>query len=180
MRDWIDIVEAEDFDHPHLHGQDEIFSMFWGRYNLNVDLCRRLIASGQVKKIDYAMPVKKGGQMLLGLTEEEFGQREEPEDITFFNIGGTHFDRKRFSVIPQIKREEPAIMVMWNALRADPKMNKGLEDKGAPYLIDGNHRLAMRYFEGDEGTMLTWVVQDWNDIAKFTFMNGKCLAKSKK
>lgn len=167
----------ENFDHPHLRGEDEIFSMLHGAYTLNVDLARRLIASGEIQATPYAMPVLKGGQMLLQLDADEFGAGDVDGEL---GMGMTHVDRKRFAVIPAEKFDEPAIMVMWNALRADPKMNRGMPDQAYPVLIDGNHRLEKRFLDGDEGTMSTLVIRDFDDIKKFAYdRQGKLLADKK-
>ena len=172
MRKWIDLLETA-FDHPHLRGEDELFQFLY-RYTINVDLARRLIASGEINPVDYDMPIERGGQMLLNMSPSEFGSNdfENPKSI---DLLATAVNRKALPQIPEEKFSQPLLMMMWNSKLADPELNHNMEDRAIPVLVDGNHRLAKRYLSGDTGSMKCWVIRDWDDVAKITERDGKPL-----
>lgn len=181
MRRLISLVEAH--DHPHVRGEDEWFSANFGMHEINVDEARRLIASGAVKATPYQMPVKQGGERLLGLSASQFGSRsEDTSDLDTFAGGGV--DRGYAMKIPDEHMETPGLILKWNEREGQrafaPKKPSAWKDidPGQSYamLVDGNHRLTKRFLEGDEGTMPFLLVQDWNDIAKFSYVNGKRIA----
>jgi hypothetical protein len=154
---WIDLLEQ--MDHPHLRGEDEEFSYLYGSVIFNVDLARRLIASGNIIPQDYAMPVKKAGDLFLHMNEFEFG---DDGKISKMSLGGNAIDFERLDSIPSEKMAEPALMVMF---LASVVQKKGY-DKEVPILIDGTHRLARLYREGVD-TMPTYLIREMKDVMKF-------------
>ena len=175
---------AANHEHPHARGEDEVFRAYFV-YGLNVDMARRLIASGEITAVDYAMPVQKAGQMLLGLSEAEFGCAPPggpyPEERGI-SMMATHVDRRLLADIPAEAMALPALMVMWDTDASHRLVNRSAKPTGsAPHalLVDGNHRLARRYLEGDQGTMDTLVVRDWAAVEKFLSVQGRPVSVAK-
>lgn len=152
MRKLIRLVETH---------EPEFFNYLFGNVQFSVGLARDLIDSGEIKAVPYDMPVQKAGRMLLNLHDYEF---DAEGNRTSFPVLGTYFSFDRMKQIPDERMAEPALMVMWNPHVLNPKA----PDQAYPILIDGNHRLARRYFAKEEGTMPCLVVRDMADVMKFT------------
>ena len=191
MREFMTIVETH--NHPHARGEDEWYKYLFGTFSINVDEARRLISNGTIKAKHYDMPVKKGGVMLQGLTEKDFGSRDFRNDSEKLKTGPIsipmvgHADAGEAIKIPDDKMTEPLLMLMWHQYEATKavigngkKPLEGLQPGASyPVLVDGNHRLLRRFLEGSEGTLSTLVVTDWQDICLFTYHNGQRLVVKK-
>lgn len=167
---------AEGLTHQGARDDDEIFRLLFV-WDINVDLARRLVEVGEVEALSYAMPVQRAGQVLLGLEEHEFGCApvggpfpDGPQTLT-----GTAIDRSLLSRIPDQAFEKPGLMVVWDMEQAETlRPGRSRWRKADPalgtsnFLVDGNHRLARRYLEGDTGTLPCLVIRAWSDVAKFT------------
>lgn len=171
--------------HPHARGEDEHFQLLYV-YDLNVDEARRLIASGEIVATAYEMPVRAGAERLLGMDPAEFGSAPPggpypPERATslFANV----VDRGALASIPTERMAEAALMVMWDSNKStrltSPRAKPDPSLQPSPFLVDGSHRLARRFLEGDEGTMPTLVVREWDDVCRFLSVRGRKVAPPK-
>lgn len=166
MRAWIDLTEKDDLRdvHPHLRGEEEWFSFLWGSFQLNIDQCRRGIADRSIKaELHDVKPIQFGP--LLGLDEAEFGSNDFKDEFKAhtINMGAAATNRTHMTGLPEEKLFEPAIIVMWKSLdgmkRAGYKIDKNAgEDKPAPWIVDGNHRLSRLFLEGHEEPVKVYVV----------------------
>ncbi len=141
-------------DHPHRHGDDEWFKIFFS-YWINVDQAKRMIASGELTPKRVSYPVRHIAETRFEMNPSEFGSRSY-EDSNSFSMSGPPVDRSRMPGIPDEKMDEPLLWVMFNSDLADALANRHKyrgEGKEFPVMVDGNHRLIKRYLEGDEGTV---------------------------
>ena len=151
-------------------------------FTLNVDAARRMIASGDIAALPYAMPVRVAGTKLLGMDPLEFGTAEGdvyPPERSSSDPFSNHVNRRMLAGIPEAAMSQPGLLVMWSPLGSarisSPKANLAdLEGQPSfPVLVDGNHRLARRFLGGDTGTMPTLVVREWADIVKVLAYMGR-------
>lgn len=172
-------------DHPHARGEDERFRLFFV-YELNVDEARRLIASGDIRARRWDMPVRAGGERLLSMDPAEFGSAPSGGPYagdTATNLFANLVERDRLASIPADRMGDPALMVMWDTNRGtrltNPRAKEDPALRPTPQLVDGSHRLARRFLEGDTGTMPTLVVEAWEDICRFLSVRGRKVAPPK-
>lgn len=176
-------------DHPHAHGMDEVFQC-QNVFQLNVDLARRLIASGQIATLEYSMPVKDAGCKLLGLPESLFGAAAVSGDyhlaaeVLEAMNARVFVDTDRLSSLSPDAMELPALMVMWNlqgAAATSARMRRAksgeTSDHSFPVLCDGNHRLAKAFLDGREEPLPCLIVRPWDDIERFLSYLGKPVIK---
>lgn len=179
-------------DHPHAHGQDEIFQHH-AVFEINVDLARRLAESGDIATIRYAMPVRDAGRKLLGLPDEMFGiaaasgNYDVARDILEAMNARVLVDVSRLEHLTPESMECPALMVMWNLKGEDAasaRMRRGrpseTSDHVFPVLCDGNHRLAKAFLDGREEPLPCLIVREWTDVEKFLSYLGKPVVRPAK
>jgi hypothetical protein len=166
MRKWIDLMEEK---------AEPEWYRYLGMFFFNIDLARKMIASGEVHAKLVQMPVKNCYQ-LLGLDKDEYGSNEFTDDFDSRGINPLSAIQKRSTMkgMPDDKLNEPALVVMWNAAdamgRVGLKFDKGAEgeySKPSPILIDGNHRLGRLYLEGAESATAYLIPHE--EALKFCF-----------
>lgn len=187
MREWLNILDEAwvgNDDHAHRTGEDEYFRYGFGVYWINVDEAKRRIASGEFEVHSHPYAVKDLVERIYKVNPADFGAADFEDDSGWMkswedNMLGPPVSRKRMKNIPADKMDEPVLFMMWNSAEAS-RMAFGKKAETAPpgegaQIIDGNHRLMKRYYEGDT-SMVTAQFIKWEDIKKVATAGGKPMA----
>lgn len=109
------------------------------------------------------------------MNPDDFGSNRFESNL----FSGETVSRERMPDIPSEKLTEPVLMVMWDSDAANaiafPRDKNPPIGQSIPTIIDGNHRLARRFLEGSTEDVSVEIITDWNDIKKFTYMNGRTI-----
>ena len=143
----------------------------WGTFWLNIDEARRGIAAGTIKAETQMVPVIKL-KAFLGLEDSDFGSNDF-NDPSGFDLMSAVQTRKHMKGMPDDKYNEPAMIVLWKnsdaMVRAGmKKINEHPDERAAPWIVDGNHRLARMFLEGREEPVPIYIVP-YQEALKFAF-----------